>query len=104
MELFLSLALCSYLHSTPQDASGCQAIIEAYLQSIDGQSALDNANKRFITPLPEDLKKAGAFGYALSQQKLEFRLDKFIVLDMSYRREAGRDEVYNFLTFRRDFE
>lgn len=104
MELFLSLALCSYLHSTPQDASGCQAILEAYLQSIGSQSTLDKANKAYIEPLPEDLKKAGAFGYALSQQKVAFRLNKFIVLDMSYRHEVNKDEVYNFLTFRRDFE
>ncbi len=103
MELFMVIALCSYQHSTPQDASGCQAIAEAYLKSIDGQKTLDGANKRYIEPLPEELKRAGAVGMAISQQKLDLRLNKYLVLGMSYHHEIGRDEVYNYLTFRREF-
>lgn len=88
------------------NGTACNAISEAYFVSIDGQKTLDKANKKYLDPLPKELKTLGAIGGAYKQQKIHIGLNRHLSYEMGLSRDPNLDEhiVMHFLNFHMDFK
>lgn len=100
--VFLLMGLCSQQNFQGQ---ACSQMGTAYFVSIDGQKALDGANKKYLDPQPDDIKRVASAGLLYYNQKVHVKLNKYITVDTGFERDPSLNEtlVSNYVTFHMDF-
>ena len=79
MEMFFVMWVCSYQNF---QGAACASSSGAYFQYINSQAVLDKANKKYIAPLPADLKNVAIVGYAVYTKRVHINLYRGVGVDI----------------------